>query len=448
VKTARRIPIITTRDIYESAIVKVTSILENMTPEQFRNQFPLIEIKAGYDKDEPPIQLYGAKVYAHRTIHSIPCVGFTIHLEGKSLFISGDTLSPEKIKNFTNDGVISQKRANYIKDKLSGDYSRALIDGGGGVIHGDPDEFKAKRGLHIVHINPKSIEDSMHNLLDAGQILEIIPARQIQENIAYEVTKILSTLGISIFDPWMKVFLNSGKLVHSHQYEFLALEGEEDEGGFFIVLSGEVEIISGKKRIATYRQGSFFGELALLEEIRGQRQAGIRISSITALLWEIPDYIFRNFIKTTGRKEDFYEIRNKIVKLRTIKYLRGVSGEAMTTLARKSRIATYNAGDIIDFSGITDNILILNKGKIELINDNMTQNPILETNNIEIEVSQFMEDNTKIKIIKDSTIIYISRKVYNKILRTHPGLGYSIRSEEKYIEDIGKPINRLAKNQS
>ncbi len=448
VKTARRIPIITTRDIYESAIVKVTSILENMTPEQFRNQFPLVEVKAGYSSDEPPIQLYGAKVYAHRTIHSIPCIGFTIRLEDKSLFISGDTLSPEKIKNFINEDVISQERGDYIKNKLSGDYSRALIDGGGGVIHGDPDEFKAKRGLHIVHINPKSIEDSMHNLLDAGQILEIIPARQIQENIAYEVTKILSTLGISIFDPWMKVFLNSGKLVHSHQYEFLALEGEEDEGGFFIVLSGEVEIISSKKRIATYRQGSFFGELALLEEIRGQRQAGIRISSITAILWEIPDYIFRNFIKTTGRREDFYEIRNKIVKLRTIKYLRGVSGEAMTSIARKTRIVTYHAGDMIDFNDISDNIMILHKGKIEVIKDNESKNLILETDNIEKEITQFMEDNNRIQVLEDSSIIYISRKVYNKILKTHPGLGYPIRSEGKYIKDIGKPITKLYNNQS
>jgi CRP-like cAMP-binding protein len=444
VSTARKIPIITTRDIYESAIVKVTSILGNLTSEQFRQQFPLMEVEAGYDEDRPSIELYGARIYAHRTIHSIPCIGFTIHLKGETLFVSGDTLSPKKIEAFRNEGAVSEKRADYLISKLNEDYSRALIDGGGGVIHGDPDEFKAKRGLHIVHINPKSIEDSMHNLLDAGQILEIIPTRQIDENIAYQVMKILSTLGITIFDPWMKVFLNSGKLLRSHQYEFLALEGEEDEGGFFLVLSGEVEVISGKKRVATYRQGSFFGELALLEEIRGHRQAGIRISSITALLWEIPDYVFQSFIKSSGRRDDFYDIRNKIVSLRLNKYLRGVSGEAMTTLARKSRIELFKSGEEIPQEHLTNNIILLNKGKVELIGKEKKWIVKAKDGSMEAELTQSLVDGniTKISIIDESCLTFISKKAFEKILKAHPGLGYAIRQEIKIIEELGKPLNR------
>lgn len=432
-KTARRIPIVTTKDIYESAVIKVTSILEEISAEDFRKQFPLIEIKAGYDKDCEPINFYGATIYAHRTIHSIPCVGFTIEIEGETLFFSGDTLSPEKVEDFHKNGAITKERADYLIGKLNGNYTRALIDGGGGLIHGDPEEFKPKRGLHIVHVNPKSLDNTLHNLLDAGQSLLIIPSQNINQNIAYEIIKILKSIGISVYDPWMKVFLNAGKLVYSQQYEFLALEGELDESGIFIVLSGEVEVLTGMNRVASFRQGSFFGELALLEEEKTLRKAAIRISSITALLWEIPADIFQSYIKSTDNKEYFYNMRNSIIKIENMPQMRGLSEESITTLAGKSNMIIVNENEYVFKNRPLKQIIFLLSGEVQLIKNNEVSDTIrIDDIKDSINITSILDNDAELKMLtKTKTdFLLINKKAYEKILEAHAGYGSSLRHVE------------------
>jgi len=422
---------ITTKDIYKSAVLKTVSNLDNVTKEDFKKQFPLIEIKAGYDKQEQPINIYGAKVYAHRSIHSIPCIGFTIHIKNKTLFFSGDTISPKKIKEFYDKGVISESRAKYLIDKLNQNYTRALIDGGGGVIHGNPDEFKPKRGLHMVHVDPKSIESSLHNLLDAGQNLELIHSKSVNENILYRMSKILRTLGISIFNSWFKVFINAGRLVHSQQYEFLALEGEIDDSGVFLVLSGNVEVIKDRKVIANYGQGTFFGELALLEEKKGKRDAAIRVSSITATLWEIPQHVFQSYIKSSDKKEEFYYFRDSLNRIRSIKPFNLLNGEALSYLAPHFREIKYKKQSDISLQNPENEEVLLISGVIGTIEDEDSQ-IVHETykvneNNI-INISSLIR-RTDCQLVAQTELrlILINRNVYNNLLKTHPGLDFSIQ---------------------
>lgn len=433
-KISRTIPIITTKDIYESVVIKITNIIDEITEEDFKKQFPLIEIKAGYDKEGEVLNFYGAKIYAHRTIHSVSCIGFTIKIASKSLFFSGDTISPKKIFEYRDKKVISNKRAEYLVDKLNGDYTRALIDGGGGIIHGNPDEFQAKRGLHFVHVSPMCIENSLHNLLDAGQSLQLISAKMLNENITYHIIKILSSIGISIYDPWMKVFLNSGRLVNSQQYEFLAIEGEMDDSGFFMVLSGEVEVIVGTSRIVSHRQGSFFGELALLEEKRGIRQAGIRISSITALLWEIPAEVFQSYIKSSKRKEEFYNIRKNIKILEDMPFIKGLSGIAITKLANVSNMISFPEGSEIIINKADKKIIFLLSGQLKIIKDQKIIEeiiPIYDRGQVE-EISKKIKDfkNSKIIAKNNIEIFEIAKDEYNEVLNKHKGLYSPIRSKK------------------
>lgn len=436
VHTMRRIPVITTRDIYESAVSKTISNLENITEDDFKRQFPLIEVKAGYDKQEAPIILYGAKIYAHRTIHSIPCIGFTIYIKNKSLFFSGDTLSPKKIKEFYSKGVISENRAKYLISKLNHNYTRALIDGGGGLIHGNPDEFKPRRGLHMVHVDPKSIESSLHNLLDAGQNLELISSKSINENLLYRVAKILRTLGIGIFDAWFKVFINAGRLVHSQQYEFLALEGEVDESGLFLVLSGEVEVIKDRKVIAKYGQGTFFGELALLEDKKGKRDAAIRISSITASLWEIPQHIFHSYIKSSRKKEEFYYFRDSLNRIRNVRPFNSLNGEALSFLAPHFREITYEAGKEIPIQRPGEDDALLIDGSIKTI-ENESSQIIHDTyrvneNNIIINISSLVrQKNCRLIAQTKVKLVLINKNIYSNLLKTHPGLAFTIQSKTR-----------------
>ncbi|MFW5800260.1 MAG: cyclic nucleotide-binding domain-containing protein, partial [Spirochaetota bacterium] len=394
--------------------------------EDFRKQFPLVEIKAGYDKEGEPVNFLGATVIAHRTIHSIPCIGFTIKLQDKTLFISGDTLSPKKINEFLDKGIIEKERAEYLINKLNGNYTRALIDGGGGLIHGDPDEFKPRRGLHIVHVNPNMLKNTLHNLLDSGQSLVLIEAKMLNENISYEITKILTSMGISPYDPWMKIFINSGKLVFSQQYEFLALEGEKDFSGLFLVLGGEVEVLTGKKPITKFRRGTYFGELALLEDKRGIRQANIRISSITALLWEIPGEVFQSYVKYSGKKSSFYRIRNAIQRIEAMPVFKGLGGEAITTLARQSEAKFYYEGQIIFKSTPVYFIVFLNEGKLHLVKDGkVLKEFIAYENGTDIDISEIINSYENARLIAKSFVelTLINKKVYHKILDEYTGMG-------------------------
>lgn len=58
-----------------------------------------------------PLSLNGATFRFFYSLHSIPCIGFEVFLQDKSIFFSGDTyFDPKKMLEMQKHGFISQKR--------------------------------------------------------------------------------------------------------------------------------------------------------------------------------------------------------------------------------------------------------------------------------------------------------------------------------------------------
>ncbi len=96
----------------------------------------------------------------------------------------------------------------------------------------------------------------------------------------------------SISEPELNRFLEECETVSLHPKEVFFEEGSFSET-MYIVLSGEVEIYKESKKIASRKQGDFFGEMALLES--KPRSASVRSCTETLLL-EISKKQFESFL--------------------------------------------------------------------------------------------------------------------------------------------------------
>ena len=61
-----------------------------------------------------PLSLNGATFRFFYTLHSIPCIGFEVFLQDKSIFFSGDTFfDPKKMLEMHKQGKIYQEVPDY-----------------------------------------------------------------------------------------------------------------------------------------------------------------------------------------------------------------------------------------------------------------------------------------------------------------------------------------------
>lgn len=96
----------------------------------------------------------------------------------------------------------------------------------------------------------------------------------------------------SISEPDLNCFLEECRTISLQPKEVFFEEGSSSET-MYIVLSGEVEIYKENKKIASRKQGDFFGEMSLLES--KARSASVRSCTETLLL-EISEKQFESFL--------------------------------------------------------------------------------------------------------------------------------------------------------
>jgi len=102
---SEKVELITTRTIMESFVRKYAAVT-NFTDAYIKTLFSYRPVLIGR-----PVRVNGAEFHFHYSLHSIPCVGFTVKLLDKSIYFSGDTFyEPDALKKLQENGVLTPGR--------------------------------------------------------------------------------------------------------------------------------------------------------------------------------------------------------------------------------------------------------------------------------------------------------------------------------------------------
>jgi len=261
-----RVRLHTTPTIIESFIRKYRGLV-GLAGSQLRALFDFIPVSVN-----EPVNIAGASFYFRYNFHPVPTLGFSTSFQGKSFAYSGDHLNDaDHLQQLHQEGLISERRLNDLLD-FEWDADLILHEAGVPPIHtpvealiAQPAEVKER--LYVNHISVDRIpRDSGLKLAPPGVrdtlTLEVKPP---ELWLAQRMLDLFSGVDLFWNLPVLKVadFLRIACYRKFHGGEALVRTGEPGDE-FFLVLSGEAEVVQRGEFLTRLGRYDYFGEIAVL----------------------------------------------------------------------------------------------------------------------------------------------------------------------------------------
>ena len=281
---ATRIEIITTKTILDSFVRKYAA-LSGMSNSIISMLFKFRPVIIG-----APLSLNGATFRFFYSLHSIPCIGFEVFLQDKSIFFSGDTFyDPKKMLEMHKAGYLSQKRFESLAN-IKWIHTVILHEAGVPPIHTPitalsclPPEVKNR--MYLVHVAAKDVkietglkaaQSGVENTIvidvlkpkafDYLQKIDVLSSIEVFESLSLRnVRDLLQSANDEYFSAG-QIVIKEGTLGHK----------------FYIILKGVARIYSDRpdnRFERLYNPGEYFGESSLNYANKNNR----RMASVQAV---------------------------------------------------------------------------------------------------------------------------------------------------------------------
>ncbi len=364
--------IISTREIYESMLIKLSNILGEPL-DQVRNYVAFTEVIPG-----KTYRMYGAQWEFFYTVHSIPTIGFRVSVTGSDgkdmhLLHSSDTTNFEGLNHMKKAGAITAEHHSRMINLVRGDESLVMIDGGGPPIHGVPSDYDAaiKKNKNtdflFYHVNPDKVEDKRYQVATPGWAKTYLAGKSLQQSLLMKLLTALQLFEISDH-AWMNILLAQGSVVELPPGQDVVKQGQEGDA-FYFVLSGSQQVLDPRQDppavLALLEAGDFFGEMSI---IRGaKRNATVRTHS-ASVLFKLPGELFLEFMEANGLKEKFERIWLRRPIISEVKIFRDLHPHAKHEISLLAEQTTYSQKDyIVRQGGKTDDFYIITKGHVDVV---------------------------------------------------------------------------------
>lgn len=266
-----KVNLYTTDTIFKSFIRKSEALtgIEESRLRQLVNFYPALIGKQ--------MIIAGGRFIFNYTLHPIPTISIQASLLGKSMIYSSDTMNdPAYINKLFDDQILSKTRRDFL---INFPWHNDVIFHEAGVppIHTPlsylcslPREIRER--TYLVHVNPDDIPK------ESG--LRIAPTGMVN-TLELDVKPLLNDETIEKLDAFANIelfenlnFKKARELLlvsEVNQYNAADVIFRKDDRGdkFYVVISGEVDIVLDGKTITTYGVGGYFGEKSIfLDENR------------------------------------------------------------------------------------------------------------------------------------------------------------------------------------
>ena len=300
-----RVEVITTKEIYEMAIEKLSCHL-NWKADVIREYFELIEVVPG-----ETLNHYGMEIEPHITVHSIPTIGgtFTVHHNGneKRTCIIGDNTGMGAIKDMTKTGVVSPDTYDNLRRIYSDRFDLLVADGGAGAIHGNPADALTSDSDRVVFVH---VEHLAHQFTTTFSLASSGKRYIVVEGDVSIYTTLMNQyfstwLGEPFSDRWVRTILAEEEMRKYNRGDVIMVQEEKSRGFVYLILTGycDVVIFDGEEfqTIASLQAGEIIGEMAVVTGTLKRNASVVASSPVTVMVF--PEERFNEFVVKEGYKD-------------------------------------------------------------------------------------------------------------------------------------------------
>ena len=302
IEMPQRVEVITTREIYNMAIEKLSCNL-GWSTDVVDQCFQLVEVKPG-----DTLNYYGLSIEVHTTVHSIPTIGATFSTlhqgQYRDICIVGDNQNMIGVREMAKAGLVRDSTLKNLERLYTDDFHLLIADGGAGAIHGDPNDSLHSKAERVVFVHVDELPEELtatFSLASAGKRYTVLDG----DSSIYtsQINHYLTLwLGQPLPNRWMRNLLAEQSIKRYNTEDVIIVQNASTQGYVYLILTGYCEVVrqeGGKRQsIATLQAGDITGEMAILTG------SGVRNASVVALtpvtICVFCEETFRNFIGQSG----------------------------------------------------------------------------------------------------------------------------------------------------
>ncbi|GBG27624.1 cAMP-dependent protein kinase regulatory subunit [Hondaea fermentalgiana] len=293
--TEDKVTLMTTKTIFQSLLRKYSGVagLGSDFLRQLVNFRPVFV--------EEPTYWGGASFRFFYSLHAIPCVGFEVTFEGKSMVYSADTFyEPKGLEEMHERGVLSRARCDAL---LNFPWHSDLVLHEAGVppIHTPISAFDSlppehRANIQLIHIGNKDQANAIAAGLKVSQpglenTAVLIPNTDTQDTLRF----MQLIAGVDIFRgfpiPQALELLLMSTNVDYQPGQIIAEKGTPGDK-FMVIMSGEASVSFGKTK-KVFKVGDYLGEISV---ITGEDRTATIVAETACTIVEVDKYAFHYFL--------------------------------------------------------------------------------------------------------------------------------------------------------
>ena len=376
VLTEHALTLISTREIYECAVATVAHTIGESV-DVVKHLVKFQEIVPG-----KTYSMFGATWEFFYTVHSIPTFGFRVTVldeEGKphTILHSSDLDHFKGMDHLVEKGAISREHADRMKGLVQGDERLAMLDAGGGMIHGEPSDWDPaitkypQTEFLFYHVNPSKVDAAKYQVATPGWARTLLPAKSYPQSVLLGVLKGLKLFEVK--DPaWINVILSQGELVECPARSEVVTKGQSSDA-FYFILNGALDVVEqdGPKGapLATLESGDFFGEMSIISK---NRTAATVVARTPAILFKVRGDLFLDFVETNDLKDSFQSLWKRRPLIESVSIFRDLDPTAKHEISLLAHPQTFPKNELImRQGGKSDEFYVVSSGKVKIyrVND-------------------------------------------------------------------------------
>jgi CRP-like cAMP-binding protein len=430
--------LISTREIYECTVLKVAHIIGESV-EMVKLMMKFVEVIPG-----KTYHMYGATWEFFYTVHSIPTIGFRVTVpdeKGKdhTILHSSDLDHFKGMEQLVEAGAVSQEHYDRMKNLVRGDECLAMIDAGGGPIHGDPanwDEAIVKYpGTEFLfyHVNPSKVNVQKYQVAKPGWSKTFLKERNFSQSVYTGVLKTLKLFEVKDLN-WINIIYSQGQVVEFPAGQEVVKKGQEGDS-FYFILAGTVDVLDPENKkdpvLATLESGDFFGEMSLINK---SKTTATVIARTPVILFKLAGDLFLEFVEKNELKESFSSLWKKRPVISSVAIFRDLDPTAKHEISLLAKSQTFKKDELIVRQGSkTEDFFVISSGKVEIFRKNDHGKVVFSTN---LKTGDFFGENVamgysdkrnaSVQALTEVTTLVISSKEFRDLAKRMPILRHQL----------------------
>lgn len=366
-RSDHRIPYYATSFV-RASVIKKLSVLAMISEEEFNHYFQFHDLKLGQWNDIDTLEV--KPVFSPHPVETTVMHFRTMDRKGYRTYAHfADIVSLKLLKNMVTDDPEAPGLSQALYDEVCQDYLEPVdlkkLDIGGGMIHGDAEDFARDKSGKIVLAHtalPLTFrQKEIGSGAPFGSVDVLIPAHQdYVRSYAYHY---LNTYFPTVAGGRLRVLLNCP--VVKFNPESLILKAGRKAENVYLILTGQVDVIRTRTRIfSTLSTGGLMGEYSALTE-KPSPETYRATNFVQALC--IPVDLYAQFVKNNGLLEEMLRMQDLRSFMHTSRLFGdGLSCTLQNAIAEATTSQTATAGELLKSCPVSS-LCLLKSGKVELL---------------------------------------------------------------------------------